>query len=99
MVVPATIRSDRLGRCEIRIRNISRNGIGARSRTAMPEIGERLFVTINEIGEIEGTVRWVRGDQFGVLLDSELDAALFDRSADERDIAPATPGFSFAPDD
>jgi hypothetical protein len=78
MVIPATITGERTAEREILIRNISRRGIGARSRQGAPDIGERVTIRIGAHAEISGTVRWVQGAQFGLLLDRDLDPAIFD---------------------
>lgn len=88
LIAPATMLSERFGSCDIRIRNISERGLGARSRTQMPEIGERLIISIAGIGDVSGIVRWVRGDQFGIALDDRLDPGRFDPEP-----PPPEPGF------
>jgi hypothetical protein len=83
LTMAATLMGERTGKQEILIRNVSRRGIGARSRQKMPEVGERVRVRIDTFADISGTVRWAQGDQFGLSLDQDLDPAIFNaRPAD-----------------
>lgn len=68
----ATLWSDQLDPREIEIRNLSRHGVGARCRFGMPPAGEQVTIHIAGFPSISGSVRWNRGDQFGVMLDAEI---------------------------
>lgn len=78
MIIAATMAGEGIAEHEILIRNISRRGIGARSRHGAPRIGERVTIRIGGLAEFPGTVRWTQGDQFGLLLDRDIDPSAFD---------------------
>jgi hypothetical protein len=84
MIIAATMNREQGTAQEILIRNISRRGLGARTHQAPPRLGERVSIRIDTVPEISGAIRWVNGDQFGVLLDRDLDPALFDPRPDDQ---------------
>jgi hypothetical protein len=77
-IVRATIRNNRIAESVIVIRNMSRMGIGGKLTSNSLRPGEAVVVSLDPVGEIEGTVRWVRGDRFGVQLHDELVPERFD---------------------
>lgn len=58
---------------DILIINLSRQGIGARCRTGAPSMGDRVIIHVADLPPLTGSVRWCRGEQFGVRLDDEID--------------------------
>lgn len=68
----AKMESDRLKPQKVIIRNLSQFGLSCRA-VFPPEVGERVTFTLGQFGEVSATVRWVRGGQFGVRLDAEID--------------------------
>lgn len=68
----ATLWSDRLDPREIEIHNLSRFGLGMRCRIGVPDTGERVTIHIAGFPSVSGVVRWSRGDQFGVMLEGEI---------------------------
>ena len=76
-LVHASIRSDRVPETDVLIRNISRHGIGAKARLDQLQVGDTVFIRLGPINEVAGTVRWIRGDRFGVQLHNELNPDSF----------------------
>lgn len=68
----AKMESDRLKPQKVIIRNLSQFGLSCRA-VFPPEVGEKMMFTLGQFGEVPGIVRWVRGGQFGVRLDVEID--------------------------
>lgn len=64
---------------DIVVRNLSERGIGARARDCPPGLGETVALTLGVMPERQATVRWVRGDQFGLQLSEPLSAAELER--------------------
>jgi hypothetical protein len=70
------VLSERVGAQTIIVRNVSRWGMGGRTRSQPLEPGES--VTLSLGGEsVKGEVRWVRKDSFGVRFDREIDPTRF----------------------
>jgi len=82
-LVRASIRSDRLPETDVLIRNISRRGIGAKARLDPLQVGDTVFIRLGPVDEVAGTVRWVRGDRFGVHLHDELNPDRFNFSGSD----------------
>lgn len=60
---------------KMRVRNLSSHGMGGKAEEPIaPHQAVELLLT--GIGPVAGRVAWVRGDQFGVRLDQEIDPAL-----------------------
>lgn len=72
---------------EIIIRNISVHGIGARSKGAMPQQDETVRIEMEVYGTVEGVVRWIKGNLFGVQLTSELNPELLNFAGKAWDVA------------
>lgn len=60
------------GALEIRIRNLSSGGLMA-SCPENIERGERVTVTIREIGDVAGSVVWAGDDGIGIAFDNVID--------------------------
>lgn len=88
----ATLWSDRLDPRQIEIRNLSRRGMGVRCRVDTPAAGEQVVVHIPDLPSISGSVRWSRGDQCGIMLDRDLDPALFEQTGGDQPAEPPRPG-------
>ncbi len=73
-LVPLEISSDRLAQTRIVVRNLSPYGIGARGDVELIAC-ERVTVHLPEDHKIGATVRWVRGQTFGLLLDERIEPA------------------------
>jgi len=82
-LVHASIRSDRLPETTVLIRNISRHGIGAKARLDRLQVGDTVFIRLGPLDEVAGTLRWVRGDRFGVHLHEELNPDSFNFSGSD----------------
>ena len=72
-LVLASLRREGLPPREIMIRNISINGIGARIDGDVPLIGERVLLDLMNLKDVRGTIRWVKGNRFGIRIDDKLD--------------------------
>ena len=70
-LVKAALESDRFGRFDVTIRNVSRTGIGGRGPVALNR-GERLAIYLPGHRPMTGTVRWVSDQNFGIETDSEI---------------------------
>lgn len=77
MVMRATMSSGRIPPQQILIRNISASGIGARTRTTPPHVGERVIIAFEAIGSFQATIRWVIGNRFGMMFSHEIDPHVF----------------------
>ena len=64
-----------LGR--VRVRNLSRTGLGA---TGYPEAtkGEALTIELAGIGQVDGSIVWVADKAFGLQFDREIEKDAFD---------------------
>ena len=61
---------------EMQVINLSPHGLTARcTRERMP--GERLRLTLPELGVVAAEVRWTLGEQFGVCFDTAIDRASY----------------------
>lgn len=83
----AKLHCARLASEEIRICNVSRNGIGAKSRGAMPLVGEEVTIETSAFGDVRGVVRWVKDRQFGIELSAEVDPGLLNFADKSWDVA------------
>lgn len=83
----ATISNRRIGAQEIIVRNISKRGIGARSKGVILAEGEAVTLQLGPVGDVEGTVRWIKGSSFGVELVETLDPELFNFEGKSWDVA------------
>jgi|GWRWMinimDraft_5_1066013.scaffolds.fasta_scaffold108417_1 hypothetical protein len=68
----AQMATDRYEPQRIVIQNLSAFGLSCRA-IYPPEVGEVVTFTLGPFGQIEGSVRWVRGRNFGVRLKKEID--------------------------
>lgn len=68
----AQMATDRHEPQRIVIQNLSAFGLSCRA-IYPPEVGEVATFTLGPFGEIVGSVRWVRGRNFGVRLKREID--------------------------
>lgn len=64
---------------QIAVRNVSPHGLGARAETP-PAMGAIVIVNLAGVGDVEGEVRWVTGNRFGVKLDGSIDTSKFNFS-------------------
>jgi len=56
------------------VRNLSERGLGVTCKGGPPARGETVLVTLPGTPELEGVVRWSRGNAFGVELNGMVDA-------------------------
>jgi len=71
----ATLSGARTPPQSIVIRDLSRKGLGARAGAKTPELGERVVVTIDSLGELKAMVKWVSRDLFGLHFTGSLSRA------------------------
>jgi hypothetical protein len=76
-MVLGQMSSPRLGMQKIVLRNTSGLGLGAVAKGNPPLVGEEVTIHLQSGAQVRGTVRWVRNDRFGVLLESPADPAWF----------------------
>jgi hypothetical protein len=70
-LVKAALESDRFGRFDVTIRNVSQTGIGGQAPHILNR-GERLTVHLPGHKPMMGTVRWVVDQRFGIETDEEI---------------------------
>lgn len=70
-LVKAALESERFGRFDVTIRNVSRTGIGGRGSVPLDR-GERITVFLPGHRPMMGTVRWIGNDSFGIETDGEI---------------------------
>jgi len=76
MLLMATCRMPRqANEQKIKVRNLSKNGLMAEA-TVQPQVGDWVTITLRNIGEVDGTVAWVRDNRFGVALARNIDPQL-----------------------
>ncbi|MBB5686842.1 PilZ domain-containing protein [Sphingobium boeckii] len=64
---------------QIAVRNVSPHGLGARAEVP-PPLGMIVKINLSGVGDVEGEVRWVTGNRFGVKLDGSIDTSKFNFS-------------------
>jgi len=57
----------------VRLRNVSAQGLMAEG-LIRPDVGEPVVLMLRNIGRVEGMVAWARGDRFGVVLATDIEA-------------------------
>ena len=82
----ARLHSCDLAGQDIIIRNISAHGLGARSKGAIPHPNDAVRIEMEAYGSVEGVVRWVKGNLFGVELTSALNPELLNFSGKAWDV-------------
>lgn len=70
-LVKAALESERLGRFDVTIRNVSQTGVGGQGPHVLNH-GERLTVLLPGHTPMTGTVRWVVDQRFGIETDEEI---------------------------
>ena len=70
-LVKAALESDRFGRFDVTVRNVSQTGIGGQAPHCLAR-GERLTVHLPGHRAMMGTVRWVVDQRFGIETDEEI---------------------------
>ncbi|WP_260580900.1 PilZ domain-containing protein [Sphingopyxis sp. PET50] len=70
-LVKAALESERFGRFDVTVRNVSQTGIGGQAPHPLQN-GERLTVHLPGHPPMTGTVRWVCDQRFGIETDSEI---------------------------
>lgn len=83
----AALRDAQGASVKITVRNLSRLGVGARASEAVPPLGETVFIELGPFGDVEGVVRWVSGNRFGVALTQPIDPEHFDFSGKDWSVA------------
>lgn len=61
---------------EITVRNICHSGVGFKSSKPLHR-GDRIFITLNELGDVSGEVRWTDRLNAGVKFDTQIDPTRF----------------------
>jgi len=69
---------------DVVIHDVSSTGLMGDCATAV-EVGQTLFVSLDEKAYVSGVVRWTKGQQFGLDLDDPLDLAGIPRDVDHGD--------------
>ncbi len=77
---------------EIVARNLSNRGIGALSKTVPPIEGDQVTVHFPQGQRVTGVVRWVFRQNFGILLDQDIDPTLIQPKARHIQIIDDSPG-------
>lgn len=57
----------------VRVRNLSDGGMMGEGNLRVKR-GNRLNISLRNVGDIGGTVAWVQDDRFGIAFDEEIDA-------------------------
>ncbi|WP_077147750.1 PilZ domain-containing protein [Sphingopyxis sp. KK2] len=70
-LVKGALESERFGRFDVTIRNVSQTGIGGQAPCALTR-GERVAVHLPGHRPMMGTVRWVVDHRFGIETDDEI---------------------------
>lgn len=70
-LVQASLNNDRLGRINVRVRNVSESGIGGICELTL-QIGERITVHLPGHRSMKGIVRWSYRQRFGIETDSRI---------------------------
>lgn len=70
-LVKAALESDRFGRFDVTVRNVSQTGIGGQAPHILNH-GERLTVHLPGHKPMTGIVRWVVDRRFGIETDGEI---------------------------
>jgi len=73
-LVRGTLRFASGTQIPIVIRNLSERGLGISCRTAPPQVGERVVVTLPGSAELDGVVRWTQDTTCGIELTGMVDA-------------------------
>ncbi len=60
---------------KVKVRNLSAGGMMAEGALATAR-GDRVTVTLRNVGNVRGVVAWVQGNRFGVAFDTEVDPLL-----------------------
>ena len=66
--IDAAMRGEFSGRQRAVVTDISQFGVGALAADILPDIGERVLLTLSTGDAIEGEVRWCDGHRFGLRL-------------------------------
>lgn len=74
---------------DVIVRNLSEFGLGLTSRSAAPQKGETVITKLPGDVHVHGTIRWVKGQAFGIALDDRLDPAAVEEALQRRTSAPA----------
>ena len=72
-LIRAVIRAPGIPGQDVIVRNVSERGMRLVSRGICPHVGERLSISLPDTVLVEGDVRWVRGEEFGIELTADLD--------------------------
>ena len=71
--IEAAMRGEFSGRQRAIVTDISQFGVGALAADTLPDIGERVLLTLSTGDAIEGEVRWSDGYRFGLRLYQPFD--------------------------
>ncbi len=77
---------------EIVARNLSNRGIGALSKSVAPLEGDQVTVHFPQGQRVTGVVRWVFRQNFGILLDQDIDPSLIQPKPRSIQVIDETPG-------
>lgn len=76
LFVLADLRIDGIvGEQRIRVRNLSAGGLMAEGRFPVQR-GQQVWISLRNIGWIEGTVAWLQDSRFGIAFREEIDPRL-----------------------
>jgi hypothetical protein len=76
------------GPVRVKVRNLSPRGMMAEGGLVAGR-GDRLTVSLRNVGDVKGAVAWVQGNRFGITFDEEIDPRIVR--------APVAPSDDLAP--
>lgn len=95
-LVRAVLTTASAGSQPVVLRNFSPHGVGGKATFPLV-VGERLWVSLPGAEPIAATVRWVRGENFGLFTDEPLDLEAVRTRTGPLSSADAVPGFQIIP--
>lgn len=63
-------------RWRVKVRNLSAGGMMAEAGGIAAARGDRVVVTLRNIGDVAGTIAWSEGSRFGIAFEEEIDPKL-----------------------
>ena len=68
---------------QVKVRNLSDTGVMVQGEL-LAEVGQRVIVTLRNVGEVGGKVVWTESAKVGIQFDERIDAALAQKNLSER---------------
>lgn len=91
-IVRATLITDNGEERDVIVRNLSEFGLGITSRSVAPARGDTVIVLLPGDVRVHGTVRWVKGQAFGVALDDQLETGAVEAALQKKAVEPQPVG-------